>query len=85
MLRAFFIFLSKAHWAQQLITKWGVAWQAASRFIAGETGVEAIQAVRKLNEAGILATLDHLGENTSSAVEARQSTDEILQVLDQIH
>lgn len=85
MLRAFFIFLSKAHWAQRLITKWGVAWRAASRFIAGETGGEAIQAVRKLNEAGILATLDHLGENTSSAVEARQSTDEILQVLDQIH
>ncbi|TLM97604.1 proline dehydrogenase, partial [bacterium] len=84
MLRAFFIFLSKAQWAQRLITNWGAAWRAASRFIAGETGEDAIQAVRKLNEAGLLATLDHLGENTTSAVEARQSTDEILQVLDQI-
>lgn len=84
MLRAFFIFLSKAHWAQRLISNWGVAWRAASRFIAGETGEDAIQAVRKLNNAGIMATLDHLGENTTSAAEARQSTDEILQVLDHI-
>ena len=85
MLRAFFISLSKATWAQRLITHWGFAWRAASRFIAGESGEEAIQAVRQLNAGGILATLDHLGENTSSAAEARKSTDEILQVLDQIH
>mgnify|MGYP001282639323 CR=1 FL=1 len=85
MLRAFFISLSKATWAQRLITHWGFAWRAASRFIAGESGEEAIQAVRQLNASGILATLDHLGENTSSAAEARNSTDEILQVLDQIH
>lgn len=85
MLRAFFISLSKATWAQRLITHWGFAWRAASRFIAGESGEEAIQAVRQLNAGGILATLDHLGENTSSAAEARNSTDEILQVLDQIH
>ena len=85
MLRAFFISLSKATWAQRLITHWGFAWRAASRFIAGESGEEAIQVVRQLNAGGILATLDHLGENTSSAAEARKSTDEILQVLDQIH
>lgn len=85
MLRAFFISLSKATWAQRLITHWGFAWRAASRFIAGESGEEAIQAVRQLNAGGILATLDHLGENTSSAAEARKSTDDILQVLDQIH
>ena len=85
MLRAFFISLSKATWAQRWITRWGFAWRAASRFIAGENGDEAILAIKQLNESGILATLDHLGENTSSAAEARKSTDEILQVLDQIH
>ena len=85
MLRAFFISLSKATWAQRWITRWGFAWRAASRFIAGENGDEAILAIKQLNESGILATLDHLGENTSSVAEARKSTDEILQVLDQIH
>ncbi|HWQ05387.1 MAG TPA: proline dehydrogenase family protein [Longilinea sp.] len=85
MLRAFFIFLSKASWAQNLITRWGVAWRAASRFIAGETGEDAIRAIQQLNAVGILATVDHLGENTSTAAEARQSTDEILQILDLIH
>jgi proline dehydrogenase len=85
MLRAFFIFLSKATWAQKLISRWGVAWRAASRFIAGETGDDAIRAIQNLNADGILATLDHLGENTSTASEARQSTDEILQILDLIN
>lgn len=78
------IFLSKADWARRLIVRWRFARRAASRFIAGETGEDAIQAVRRLNAAGILATLDHLGENTTSAAEANQSTDEIIKILDLI-
>ena len=37
MLRSFLIYLSKAGWAQRLVTGWGFAWKAASRFVAGET------------------------------------------------
>ncbi len=84
-LKAFLIFLSRAGWAQRLIMRWGVARRAALRFIAGETGAEAIHVVQGLNSAGLLATLDPLGENTTSAAEARQSTDEILRILDLIH
>jgi proline dehydrogenase len=84
MVRSFFIYLSKALWAQKLITGWGVAWRAASRFIAGETPEDAIRAVRELNARGINATLDHLGEHTSNVDEANQAADDILVILDEI-
>jgi proline dehydrogenase len=84
MFRSFLIYLSKAQWAQKLVTGWSFAWNAASRFVAGEKAEDAIRAVRELNEKGINATLDHLGEHTSTMEEAAQSTDDILAVLDGI-
>ena len=33
MLRSFLIYLSKAAWAQKLVTGWGIAWRAASLYI----------------------------------------------------
>lgn len=85
MLRAFFISLSKADWAQRIITRWKFAWKMASRFIAGETQEEALNAVRQLNQLGIFATLDHLGEHTENKQAAEQSTNDILSILDSIH
>jgi proline dehydrogenase len=84
MLRSFFIFLSKATWAQRLITNWRFAWKAASRFVAGSTIQDAIIVVQELNEKGMNVTLDHLGENTTSQKEAIDATEEIIELLDQI-
>ncbi len=84
MLRGAFISLSKAQWAQRWITRWKFAWRVASRFIAGETPDEAVQAVRLLNQQGIHATLDNLGEHTTSLSEASQAVREILDILERI-
>lgn len=84
MLRSFLIYLSKAAWAQKLITSWGFAWRTASRFVAGTTLTDAIRAVRELNAKGINATLDHLGEHTSTPEEAQQAADDIFATLDAI-
>jgi proline dehydrogenase len=84
MLRSFLIYLSKAAWAQKLVTSWSFAWKAASRFIAGERDEDAIRVVRELNAKGINATLDHLGEHTSTTEEASNATDDIMSVLDGI-
>jgi len=84
MLRSLLIYLSKAAWAQRLITNWGFAWRAASRFVAGEEIEDAIRAVRELNAKGINATLDYLGEHTSTAEEADQATEKILSIFNQI-
>jgi proline dehydrogenase len=84
MLRSFLIYLSKAAWAQNLVTHWGFAWRAASRFVPGTRLADAAGAVRQLNAKNINATLDHLGEHTSTPDEAQQAADEILATLDEI-
>jgi proline dehydrogenase len=84
MLRSFFIYLSKAAWAQKLITSWSFSWRIASRFVAGITLADALKVVRELNAKGIHATLDHLGEHTSTPEEAQQAADNIFETLDAI-
>jgi len=84
MLRSFLIFLSKAAWAQRLVTGWKFAWRAASRFVAGSTIQEAVLVVKELNNKGINVTLDHLGESTTTREEAMRATNDILELLDQI-
>lgn len=84
MLRSFLIYLSKAAWAQKLVTSWSFAWSWASRFVAGETVQEAIRVVNQLNAKGINATLDQLGEHTSTREEANNAADTIVSVLNEI-
>jgi proline dehydrogenase len=84
MLRSFIIYLSRAAWAQNLVTSWGVAWRAASRFVAGTKLADAMRAVGELNAREINVTLDHLGEHTNTPEEAQQATDEIFATLDAI-
>ena len=82
MLRSFLIYLSKAAWAQNLVTSWGFAWRTASRFVAGTKLEDAMRIVRELNARGINATLDHLGEHTNTPEEAQQATDDIFATLE---
>jgi proline dehydrogenase len=84
MLRSFLIYLSQAAWAQKLVTSWSFAWWAASRFVAGETVADAIRVVKELNEKCINATLDHLGEHTSTIEEADKATNDILAIFNEI-
>jgi len=84
MFRSFFISLSKAAWAKNIITGWSFAWSMASRFIAGEKLEDAITVIKTLNSKGINTTLDHLGENTTTPEEARRATQAILEILDAI-
>jgi proline dehydrogenase len=84
MFRSFLISLSKSSWLQRLVTGWKFAWKVASRFVAGDKISDGITAVRELNEKGINATLDHLGESTSTQAEAIKAADDIIELLDQI-
>lgn len=84
MFRSFFSYLSKAAWARNIVMNWSFAWKMASRFIAGVTLADGIQAIRLLNNKGLNATLDHLGEYTDSPDKARQATADIIQAFDAI-
>jgi proline dehydrogenase len=84
MLRSFLIYLSKAAWAKKMVTNWGFAWRAARRFVAGEKLEDALEAVKVLNEKGINATLDHLGEHTNNPEKACLAAQDVIRMLDAI-
>lgn len=84
MLRSFFIYLSKARWARNIVMHWPIVWHVAERFIAGEKLEDAIRVIRNLNQRGINASLDHLGEHTDSIELANKATRDILEIFDAI-
>jgi proline dehydrogenase len=84
MMRAILLRLSQNGALQSAFSKYRFAQRAARRFIAGEELNEAIAIVRELNSKNILATLDHLGENTTNEREAIAAADEYLKILDTI-
>jgi len=58
--------------------------RVASRYIAGETTDEALRVVRTLNDSGIRATLDVLGEHIHNLDQARRVVDTYLSLLEEI-
>jgi proline dehydrogenase len=84
MFRSFFSYLAKASWARNIVANWSFAWKMASRFVAGQTLADGIQVIKSLNEKGINATLDHLGENTDSPEKARRAAADIVLAFDGI-
>ena len=84
MLRTTLITLSRSERARRLILGWAPARRMSRRFIAGETLDEAIAVVRSLNQRGILATLDHLGENVANQADAQRAVQEYQHLLQRI-
>jgi proline dehydrogenase len=82
MLQKLFLALSRASWAQNLITRMPISRQMARRFVAGETIDQAIEAVGALNARGLNVTLDFLGESVAARAEAERAADEYLRALD---
>ena len=73
LMRNFFLFLAKNKQANKWAVKYGKH-LGVQRFVAGTSIEQAMLKVKQLNENGIVATLDHLGEFVSSEEEARQLT-----------
>jgi proline dehydrogenase len=67
-----------------LLTENSISKGLAFRFVAGETFEEALEIVRRQNEAGLAVTLDALGENVSSPDEAAAASQQYLTMLDGI-
>jgi proline dehydrogenase len=59
--------------------------RVSRRYIAGPTLDDAVRVVRALNERGISATLDVLGEFVTTLAQAARTADHYLQALDRIH
>jgi len=82
VLRRLFLALSRSQGLREFVVRFPIARRMSRRFVAGETLEEAIEAVRRLNRKGLLATIDHLGESITSREEAREAAEEYLRALD---
>ena len=69
-----------AHW----VTTNGTTRRMSHRFVAGESLDEAIEAARRCNDAGMLVTLDCLGENVATPTDAQKARDIYFGIFDQI-
>ena len=84
MLRATLLKLSESPRFAKWVTSNGTTRRMARRFVAGETLDEAIEAARACNNAGMLVSLDYLGENCSTTSDAQRSRDSYLEVYERI-
>ncbi len=82
--RAALLYLSQRHKLKDFFSQFPGFKQVTRRFIAGENIDDAIAAIRELNQRGITASFDHLGESTTSEAEAEADVREYLHVLERI-
>jgi len=66
---------------RQLITTAPKTRAVVEKYVAGETADDAVRVTRTLRAAGLLVTLDYLGEDTKDPVQAAAVTDEYIQLI----
>jgi proline dehydrogenase len=82
--RSALIYLSQREGLKDFATRFRPFKKLTTRFVAGESIAEAVEAIRKINTDGCSASFDHLNESVSSADETKAEVAEYLQVLEQI-
>jgi proline dehydrogenase len=84
MLRSTLLKLSNSKSFANWVTTNQTTRRMSHRFVAGETLDQAFAAARECNRAGMLVSLDYLGENVSSTVEAQKVRDTYFGIFDRI-
>jgi proline dehydrogenase len=84
MPRDLMLYLSESRLARRLAREAPFSHAVARRFVAGESLEDAVRAVRSINEAGMHASLDYLGESVSRRTEARAAAEVYVELIDRI-
>lgn len=85
MLKASFIALSQSKSLRSLAEKTSLGQRLSQRFVAGFSVDDALRAGRAMNEIGLSASVDNLGENVTNVEEARHSAQLYHRLLEQMH
>ncbi len=83
IMRKSFLLLAKSKSANKMAKKFGLRF-GAGRFVGGNTIDQAIEKIKEINEKGMVATLNYLGEYVHNEAEAKESTLHCLKTLDAI-
>ena len=81
MLRRVLLAASASSRLRQLITTAPQTRAIVDSYVAGETADDAVRVTRRLRAAGLLVSLDYLGEDTKDPAQAAAVTDEYFKVL----
>ena len=84
IMRQGLLWLSERQGVFNFVRRNGLARRFASRFVAGESIDQGVEAARELARRGITASLDLLGESVTAESEAVAARDQYLRMLDQM-
>jgi proline dehydrogenase len=84
VLRAFFISLSSSKTMRAVAEKSAVGRKLSRRFVAGTQPEDALRIAQSLNDRHLFVSIDNLGENVTTADEARASAQLYERLLDEI-
>lgn len=82
MLRRVLLAVSASQRIRRLISTAPISRSVVRRFVAGETAAEALVVVERLLRAGLLVTLDYLGEDTADADHAAAVAQEYVSLIE---
>jgi proline dehydrogenase len=83
-MKSTFLYLSTSERFKDFLTRFKSFNNVTKRFVAGEELRDAVEAIKTLNNKGITASFDHLGESITSESATRAEVNEYLHVLDSI-
>ncbi|MGD0555278.1 MAG: proline dehydrogenase family protein [Streptosporangiaceae bacterium] len=81
MLRRTLLAASASQRIRELITDYPVTRSVVDRYVAGETSADAVRTAQRLRGAGLLVTLDYLGEDTKEQAQADSVTEEYVSLI----
>jgi proline dehydrogenase len=84
VLRALFISLSESRYLRGVAERSAFGQRLSGRFVAGTSVADALRAAQAVNQKGLSVSVDNLGENVTSAEEARASAQLYHELLDEV-
>ncbi len=81
MIRRVLLSVSRSDRIKGVVSDAPISRGVVRRFVAGETGADAVRATRELISDGRLVTIDHLGEDTTDLTQAEATRDAYLALL----
>jgi len=84
MLRSLILAAAGNETVKKAVAAAPISREVVSRFVAGETIDDAVRAVRELEQKGLSASLDHLGEDTTDLAQAVSATETYIGLLERL-
>ena len=81
MLRSVILAAARSPRVERLVERAPLTRDVVRRFVAGTSGADALRVTRELTDHGAAVSLDHLGEDTLTPVQATATKDEYLSLL----